>query len=94
MVTVIIRQIMYLYAKDCKELYCSESCRMQDTWTGRKGRRSVIPSAETGRVAFQTVLLPVEYILSVVSLNMYFLQAKEISGSSLPTAWVSTAENG
>lgn len=94
MVTVIIRQIMYLYAKDYEELYCSESCRMQETWIGRQGRRAVIPSAETARVTFQTVLLPVESILSVVSLSMYFLQAKEISGSPFPTAWVSTAQNG
>ena len=67
---------------------------MQETWIGRQGRRAVIPSAETARVTFQTVLLPVESILSVVSLSMYFLQAKEISGSPFPTAWVSTAQNG
>lgn len=58
---------MYLYAKDCEELYCSESYQMQETWIGRQGRRAVIPSAETARVTFKLCcyLLKPFYLLSL-----------------------------
>lgn len=51
-------------------------------------------SSGTARVTFQTVLIPVESILSVVSLSIYFFQPKEVSYPPLSTDWVYTLNNG
>lgn len=48
-------------------------------WVDRQGGVAVIPSAGTGRVAFQMALFPIKSILSVASLSIHFLQPKEVS---------------